>query len=147
VPNVVEAGTPFNRGKMTTLKTGTDVTIVAAGSMVSRALAAAEILALQGISANVINATFIAPLDTEALEAAADSTKAIITVEEANIAGGLGAAVASFISGLTDDKRVPVKILGTDDWSPTLSTDALYEHFGLTAENIAQTASEVLSRV
>ena len=147
VPNVVETGTPFNRGKMTILKTGTDVTIVAAGSMVSRALAAAEILALQSISANVINATFIAPLDLEALEAAATSTRAIITVEEANIAGGLGAAVASYVSGVSGDKRVPVKLLGTDDWSPTLSTDSLYEHFGLTAENIAKTASEVLGSV
>ena len=146
VPNLVQAGTPFVRGKFVQLAAGKDVTIIAAGSMVSRAVAAAALLKAKGVSARILNATFIAPLDIEAIKKAANETSAIVTVEEANIAGGLGAAVASVVVGLDSESRVPLKIIGTDDWSPTLSTDALYDHFGLTAENIAQSAVEALAR-
>lgn len=146
VPNLVAEGTEFERGKFVQMTSGNDVTIIAAGSMVSRAMAAAAILNAKGMSARVLNATFIAPLDVAAIAKAARETRAIVTVEEANIAGGLGAAVASVVVGLGADSRVPLKIIGTDDWSPTLSTDALYTHFGLTAENIATAAQEVLSR-
>jgi transketolase len=114
--------------------------------MVSRAVAAAAILKDKGVSTRILNATFIAPLDVASIVKAASETNAIVTVEEANIAGGLGAAVASVVLGLTADSRVPLKIIGTDDWSPTLSTEALYTHFGLTAENIAAAAEEVLAR-
>ena len=146
VPNLVAEGTEFVRGKFVQMSEGKDVTIIAAGSMVSRAVAAASILKSKGVHARILNATFIAPLDIEAIKNAAKETGAIVTVEEANIAGGLGAAVASVVIGLEADSRVPLKIIGTDDWSPTLSTEALYTHFGLTAENIASAAQEVLAR-
>ena len=146
VPNLVAEGTKFERGKFVQMSDGNDVTIIAAGSMVSRAVAAAATLKHQGVHARILNATFIAPLDVDAIKRAAKETKAIVTVEEANIAGGLGAAVASVVVGLDADSRVPLKIIGTDDWSPTLSTDGLYTHFGLTAENIAASANEVLAR-
>lgn len=146
VPNLVAEGTEFVRGKFVQMSEGKDVTIIAAGSMVSRATAAAAILKSKGLQARILNATFIAPLDIEAIKKAAKETGAIVTVEEANIAGGLGAAVASVVVGLDADSRVPLKIIGTDDWSPTLSTEALYTHFGLTAENIANAAQEVLAR-
>lgn len=146
VPNLVAEGTEFVRGKFVQMSEGNDVTIIAAGSMVSRAVAAAAILKSRGVAARILNATFIAPLDIEAIKNAAKQTGGIVTVEEANIAGGLGAAVASVVVGLDADSRVPLKILGTDDWSPTLSTEALYTHFGLTAENIAAAAQEVITR-
>jgi len=146
VPNLVAEGTPFTRGAFVEMASGNDVAIIAAGSMVSRAIAAASILKQQGVSARVLNATFIAPLDVAAIKKAAAETRGIVTVEEANVAGGLGAAVASVLGTLDNSSRVPLRIVGTDDWSPTLSTDALYTHFGLTAENIALQASEVLSR-
>ena len=146
VPNLVAEGTEFVRGKFVQMSEGKDVTIIAAGSMVSRAVAAAAVLSSKGVHARILNATFIAPLDIEAIKKAAKETGAIVTVEEANIAGGLGAAVASVVVGLDAHSRVPLKIIGTDDWSPTLSTDALYTHFGLTAENIANAAQEVLAR-
>jgi transketolase len=146
VPNLVAEGTVFERGKFVQMTSGNHVTIIAAGSMVSRAMAAAALLGAKGVSARVLNATFIAPLDVAAIAKAARETRAIVTVEEANIAGGLGAAVASVVVGLDAEARVPLKIIGTDDWSPTLSTDALYTHFGLTAENIVASAQEVLSR-
>ena len=143
VPNVTTATTPFELGKWQTLHEGTDVTIIATGSQVSRALAAAAVLAESGIQARVLNATFIAPLDVAAIKAAATQTKAIVTVEEANIAGGLGAAVASVLVQ-TEGAHVPMRIIGNDSWAPTLSTDGLYEHFGLTAENITAKVREVL---
>ena len=146
VPNLVAEGTEFVRGKFVQMSEGKDVTIIAAGSMVSRAVAAAAILKSKGVHARILNATFIAPLDIEAIKKAAKETGAIVTVEEANIAGGLGAAIASVVVGLDAESRVPLKVIGTDDWSPTLSTDALYTHFGLTAENIANAAQEVLAR-
>ncbi len=114
--------------------------------MVSRAIAAAAILKQQGVNARILNATFIAPLDVAAIKKAAKETRGIVTVEEANVSGGLGAAVASVLGTLDAASRVPLRIIGTDDWSPTLSTDALYTHFGLTAENISQQVNEVLAR-
>jgi transketolase len=146
VPNVTTQATGFELGKWNQLAAGTDVTIVAAGSMVSRAMAAVHQLSATGVSAAVVNATFISPLDLVALRAAASSTRAIVTVEEANIAGGLGAAVASAMSQFDSSARVPLRILGTDHWAPTFSTDGLYEHFGLTAEGITAAALEVLAR-
>ena len=146
VPNLVAEGTEFVRGKFVQMSEGKDVTIIAAGSMISRAVAAEAILKSKGVHARILNATFIAPLDIEAIKKAAKETGAIVTVEEANIAGGLGAAIASVVVGLDAESRVPLKIIGTDDWSPTLSTEALYTHFGLTAENIANAAQEVLAR-
>jgi transketolase len=143
VPNVTNATTPFELGKWQTLREGADATIIATGSQVSRALAAAAVLAESGIKARVLNATFIAPLDVAAIKAAANQTKAIVTVEEANIAGGLGAAVASVLVQ-TSGAHVPMRIIGNDAWAPTLSTDGLYEHFGLTAENITAKVREVL---
>jgi transketolase len=146
VPNLVADGTPFARGAFVEMASGNDVTIIAAGSMVSRAVAAAAILKQQGVNARILNATFIAPLDVAAIKKAAKETRGIVTVEEANVSGGLGAAVASVLGTLETASRVPLRIVGTDDWSPTLSTDALYAHFGLTAENIAQQVNEVLAR-
>ncbi len=146
VPNTTPAGAKFERGKFVTVREGSDVSIIATGSMVSRALSAAATLAEQGVSARVLNATFIAPLDQQAIIDASTGTRAIVTVEEANVSGGLGAAVASLVATSPEAGRVPMAIIGTNDWSPTLSTDGLYEHFGLTAANIVAKAKEVLSR-
>ena len=147
VPNVSPADSSWELGRMNTLRDGNDVTLLATGSMVSRALAAAALLATQGVKARVINAAFIAPFDQETVRQAAAQTRAIVTIEEANVAGGLGAAVASYVTSLPAAERPALHILGTDDWSPTLSTDGLYTHFGLTAENIVAAALEVRARV
>ena len=146
VPNLVAEGTELVRGQMQTIRAGANATIIATGSMLSRAVAAAEILRGLSIEVRVLNAPYIAPLDEAAVLAAALETGAIVTVEEANVAGGLGAAVAAVVVASAADGRVPMRILGTNDWSPTLSTDALYEHFGLTAEQIAVSVQEVLAR-
>ena len=91
-------GYKFELGKGATLRDGTDVTIIAVGMNVQMALAAADKLAAEGVSARVIDMHTIKPLDTELVLKAAKETGAIVTTEEANVLGGLGAAVAEYLS-------------------------------------------------
>ncbi|WBU37918.1 transketolase family protein [Homoserinibacter sp. YIM 151385] len=144
VPDVTPEGAVLERGRIDRLRDGEDVTIVATGTLVSRALAAADALEARGISAAVLNAAWIAPFDTAAIEEAARGTRAIVTAEEANTAGGLGAAVASVVGQLTLDRHVSLRILGLTEFAPTGSTDVLLEHFGLTADGIVAAAEEAL---
>ena len=154
VPNVTTSATDWQLGKWNNLTgvgqesaiSSVDVTIVATGTQVSRALGAVEILKAKGVSAAVLNAGFIAPLDLAALQAAATVSRAIVTAEEANVAGGLGAGVASAMAQFPSAARKPMAILGVTAWAPTNSTEGLLEYFGLTAEGIAQSALEVLAR-
>lgn len=143
VPDVTTAETPWQRGKAQTLRAGDSVTIVATGTMVSRALDAAEALAADGVEARVLNMSWIAPFDHAAIEEAARETNAIVVAEEANIAGGLGAAVASVVAQLPTN-RVPVRILGFTEFAPTGSAAFLLTHFGLDAAGIAAAARESL---
>jgi transketolase len=146
VPDVTTDDDVLGRGRFLQHRPGDDVTIIGTGTMVARALDAAESLAAAGISARVLNAAYIAPLDVEAITAAARQTRAIITAEEANVAGGLGAAVASVVSQLEDGARVPMRILGLHEFAPTGSTRELLEYFGLTASRIVDAARELLGR-
>lgn len=146
VPSVTPEGMPLERGRFQALRDGTDVTIIATGTLVSRALVAADALAAQGISTRVLNASYIAPLDLDAIRDAARQTDAIVTAEEANVAGGLGAAVASVVSQLEDGARVPLRILGLTEFAPTGSADFLLDYFGLTARHIEIAAREAIGR-
>jgi transketolase len=142
VPDVSLEGSVIERGRFQLVRPGTDVTIIATGTLVSRAVEAAAELERSGISTRVLNAVYIAPLDVDAIRAAALETSAIITAEEANIAGGLGAAVASVVAQLPGDARVPLRILGLTEFAPTGSTDYLLEHFGLTSDSIVAAARD-----
>jgi transketolase len=147
VPTVSGDDAELERGKFILAREGTDVTIIAIGTEVSRALWAAESLAAEGISARVLNAAYLSPLDESSIQDAARQTGAIITAEEANVAGGLGAAVATVVGQLEDGARVPLRILGLKDhFAPTGSTDFLLNHFGLDADHIAAAAREALNR-
>ncbi|SEE67375.1 transketolase family protein [Ruania alba] len=145
VPDLPES-TALERGRFQQLRDGTDVTIIAAGTMVSRALQAADALAADGVTARVLNASWLAPFDTEAVHSAAAQTRAIVTAEEANVSGGLGAAVASVVAGLPAGQRVPVEILGLHELAPTGSTNALLTHFGLDPEHLAEAAKAGIAR-
>lgn len=147
VPDVTVDGDILERGRFGIARSGSDVTIIATGTMVSRALAAAELLADEGIDARVLNAAYIAPFDVDAVLAAASETRAIVTAEEANISGGLGAAVASVVIQSGSGLRPPMRILGLTEFAPTGSTDFLLEYFGLTAAGLAQSAKEALASV
>ena len=141
VPAVTAPGTAFEFGRGVQLTDGDDITIVTAGTLVSRALDAAEQLAADGIRARVINMPFVEPLDHTAVLAAARQTRGIVTAEEATVTGGLGAAVATL---LAQTHPGPMRILGVPrTFAPTGSASFLLEHYGLTAHGIAAAAREL----
>ena len=140
VPEVTPEDAPLEPGQAITLRDGDDVTIVAVGTMVSRAIDAAEKLRADGIQARVINMPFVDPLDQATLLEAARETRGIVTVEEAIVSGGLGAAVASLVA---QHQPTPMRILGITGFGPTGSASYLLDHFGLTADGIAAAAHEL----
>jgi len=143
VPDVTPPGSPFRPGQAIQLMDGNDVTIIAAGTMVSRALDAATLLRHEGIGARVLNITFVEPLDTVAILAAAAQTAGIVTAEEATTTGGLGAAVASLTA---QHQPARLRILGVPrSFAPTGSTAFLLEHFGLTTGHIAAAARDIMA--
>ena len=128
----------FEIGKGVTYREGKDVTIVATGYMVHLAVEAADILKGEGIDAGVINIHTIKPLDTELIVSAAKRSGAIVTAEEHNVIGGLGAAVCE---ALTCEYPVPVMRVGVEDsYGRSGKVPELLEIYGLTAANIAAKA-------
>ncbi len=144
VPTLFDKDTyKFEIGKGTIMADGTDVTIVATGIMLEMALAAKELLAAEGISARVVNMATIKPIDTELLVKCATETGAIVTAEEHNIIGGLGAAVAE---ALGETAPVPVVRVGVEDsYGRSGKVPALLELYGLTPANIAEKAKKAIS--
>jgi transketolase len=142
VPAVTTPETVFRPGRNALLRQGDDVTLVAVGTMVSRALAAAEKLAARGIGARVLGVSTVQPLDAESILAAARETRGIVTAEEGVVTGGLGAAVAELV---VQEAPVRMRILGVTEFAPTGSASFLLEHFGLTADGIADAAVELLA--
>ena len=133
----------FELGKGVLLADGTDVTIVATGLMVSMALEAKELLAAEGISARVINIHTIKPIDRDIITKAAAETGAIVTAEEHNIIGGLGAAVAETVC---ETAPVPVVRVGMNDtYGHSGTVPALLEAYGLTPAHIVESAKKAIS--
>jgi transketolase len=141
VPDVHGAGYAFRIGRAAQLREGDDVTLIANGVMVHRAIAAAELLASEGIAARVLNMATASPLDREAIVAAAHETGGIVTAEEHIVRGGLGGAVAEVV---VTERPVPMRLLGFPGFAPTGSIDFLLEWAGLTVEGIARAARAVL---
>jgi transketolase len=142
VPEVHDAQWQFEVGRAVPLRDGSDVTIVAAGVTVSRALEAAALLEEDGISAAVLNLSTIRPIDREAVARAA-ARGPIVTVEEHTVYGGLGGAVAEVVV-TTHPTRM--QLLGVPGcFAPTGSPEFLIEHFGLHPEGI-RTAARTLVR-
>jgi len=132
----------FEIGKGVTLRYGKDVTIVATGYMVHLALEAAEMLESDDIDARVINIHTVKPLDTAILAKAAKETGAIVTAEEHNVIGGLGAAVCEAVA---QSCPVPVLRVGVEDqYGRSGKVPELLEIYGLTAENIKNKVKEAL---
>jgi len=137
-------GYQFELGKGVTLREGTDVTVIAVGLMVQKALAAAELLAAEGISVRVIDMHTVKPLDTELVLKAARETGCIVTTEEHSVVGGLGEAVCACVS---ENCPVPVVRHGVmDEFGRSGKAEAVLEHFGLTAEGIAAKVKEALAK-
>ena len=132
----------FEMGRGIVMREGTDVTIVACGLMVGEAVAAAEELAAQGVSAEVVNIHTVKPLDEELVRASAHKTGRVVTVEEHSVIGGLGDAV---LAALSEDP-VPVKKIGVRDTFGESGPGAeLLHKYGLDAANIVATVRDFLA--
>ncbi|WP_210530503.1 transketolase family protein [Rubellimicrobium arenae] len=142
VPELDMPGRAFRVGRAETVRAGDDLALIACGTTVHLAAAAADRLAAEGVRARVLNMATVSPIDREAvLEAAA--TGAIVTVEEANLQGGLGGAVAEITA---QARPVPVEMVGFPGFLPTGSVDWLFAEYGLSAEGIAAAARRALAR-
>ncbi|MBR4726375.1 MAG: transketolase family protein [Clostridia bacterium] len=144
VPRVFDESYQFEIGKAVVLRPGTDVTICATGLMVKEALEAQEMLAAEGISAEIVNVATIKPLDNETILTSAAKTGAVVTAEEHSIIGGLGSAVAEAVC--EGGKPVPVVRLGVNDTfgksGPALE---LLHIFGLDAQTIVAKAKQAIA--
>ena len=128
-------GYRFELGKGVTLREGGDVTVMAVGLMVQRALAAAQLLAGEGIDVRVVDMHTVKPLDTELVLRCARETGCIVTTEEHNIVGGLGEAVCACVA---EGCPVPVLRHGVADvFGRSGKAEQVLEYYGLTAEGIA----------
>jgi len=134
----------FEIGKAQFFSEGTDVTIVACGHLVWKAIEAGKILEEKGISVEVINMHTVKPLDEEAILKSIRKTKCVVTAEEHNIIGGLGDAVAQVAA---KHFPIPVEYVGTQDTFGESGTPTqLLEKYGLTAEHIVAAAEKVIAR-
>lgn len=144
LPKVHADDYKFELGKAVRLREGGDVTLIANGVVVSRALDAADLLAKSGIEARVLSMSTVKPLDRESIVNAARETGAIVTAEEALAAGGLGGAVAEV---LAVEHPTPMRIVGVPDiFAPTGTAEFLLGHFGISAEGISKAALEVIGK-
>ncbi len=133
----------FEIGRGVVYRDGTDVTIIATGYMVHLALSAADMLLDEGISAAVVDIHTVKPIDCELIEKMARKTGAIVTAEEHNIIGGLGAAVSEVVSRTCPVPQLRVGV--EDEYGRSGQVPELLEIYGLTAENIRDKAKEAIS--
>lgn len=144
VPNFTPADQNFEIGKAVMLNEGTDVTIIATGHMVWKAIEAGEKLAEQGISAEVINIHTIKPLDDAAILKSVAKTKCVVTAEEHQMNGGLGDSVAQLLSRHTPAPQEFVAV--NDSFGESGTPDQLMTKYGLDAVNIVEAAQKVMKR-
>ena len=137
-------GYKFELDKGVTLKDGKDVTVIATGLMVQMALKAREMMAAEGVSVRVIDMHTIKPLDGELVRKAALETGCIVTSEEHSIIGGLGGAVAEFLS---ENCPTPLVRHGVNDaFGRSGTANAVLEAYGLTPEVLCDKIREALAK-
>ena len=124
------------------LREGGDVTLAACGVEVAQALAAADLLAEKGISAEVIDVFSVSPLDEDTILASAAKTGKVVTCEEHNVTTGMGAAIAEL---LAERQPTPMRFVGMRSFGTSAPGDVLLEHFGLDGAGIARTVEEFLA--
>lgn len=143
--DVVPAGMKFEAGRALLLRDGRDVAFLASGETVVHALLAAASLAARGVSARVLSFHTIKPLDTSAVLAAALECRAVVTVEEHMVSGGLGEAVAATL--LEAGLAPRFKRVGFPDEDTVTGAQAdIFRHYGISMEGLAATASDLLAR-
>jgi transketolase len=142
VPQIYADDYIFRLGKAITVRPGNDVTLISNGTVLWRALVAAERLSAQGIDARVLAMPTVKPLDVDAVLTAAAETGGIVTAEEATTAGGLGGAVAET---LAQHHPARMRILGVPEFAPTGSAGFLLDRYGMSPDGIAQAAGSLLT--
>jgi len=143
-PIITTDKTPFEIGKAYVFEKGADVTLIATGTMTYQALLAAELLYKDGIEAEVIHVPTIKPLDSETILKSVRKTGCAVTVEEGQVIGGLGGAVAEL---LVEHHPVPMQRIGMQDsFGESGTPDELLTHFGLDAKHIRLAAHHVTDR-
>ena len=144
VPDIFPKDHQFSVGKANVVREGSDVSIIANGTLTHRALKAAELLAANDINARVINMATISPLDYQSIIDAAVETGAIVTCEEHSVHGGLGSAIAETV---VQHQPVPMAILGVPGiFAPTGSANFLLDEFGMSPEGICSTATKLMKK-
>lgn len=134
IENILDDDYSFELGKASQLRDGDDISIIACGPMVSKAVKASDLLAQEGIRARVVNMSTIKPLDESTIDDCAINTRAILTVEDHSIIGGLGSAVSEYVS---ENCPTRVKKIGVaDEFGMSAKAEELYEHFGMTTDDI-----------
>ncbi|WP_329740053.1 transketolase family protein [Enorma massiliensis] len=143
LPEVYDEGFTCDVAFANVLREGSDISIMACGVEVAQALAAADALAAEGISAEVVDVMSVKPLDEEAIIASAAKTGRVLTVEEHSIYGGMGSAVAELLG---EKHPVPVTRLGLTTFGQSGDAAELLAHYGLDAAGIAARVREVLGK-
>lgn len=132
----------FELGKGSILRKGQDIAVFAIGAMVEKALEAAELLEKESISTAVINMSTLKPLDRQTILDMARTTRAVISIEDHSVYGGLGSAIAECLS---QNHPTKMKIMGiANKFGRSGSPDELYTHYGLSAKNIVTEAKNIL---
>lgn len=143
-PVITEEGAPFEIGRAKVMRNGTDVTLFGCGQMTAMCLEAAETLASEGVSAEVVNVSTIKPIDSATITESVSRTGCCVTAEEHSIIGGLGSAVAEV---LAEGRPAPMERVGTrDTFGESGKPDELMVKYGLTPATIAEAARKVISR-
>ena len=137
-------GSEFTIGEGITLRDGKDVTVFACGLLVGEALAAADALAREGVSARVVDLFTVKPLDEGLVARCAAETGAVVSAENHNVIGGLGSAVADALARMCP---VPMEFVGVGDrFGEVGPQEYLMERFGLTAADVAAKAKKAIER-
>ncbi len=144
VPNFTPEDQNFEIGKAVMLNEGNDVTIITTGHLVWKAIEAGQILAEQGIDAEIINIHTIKPLDTEAIVNSVRKTRCVVTAEEHQISGGLGESVAQC---LAQENPAPMEFVGVKDvFGESGKPEELMEKYGLSTTHIVEAAKKAYNR-
>ncbi|HEX5448023.1 MAG TPA: transketolase C-terminal domain-containing protein [Candidatus Saccharimonadales bacterium] len=141
-PIITTEHTPFQIGRAYVFREGKDVSLIATGTMTYVALTAAHSLAKDGVDAEVVHVPTLKPIDHAVILASAEKTRHVVTVEEGQINGGLGGAVAELLS---ENLPTPMIRVGMNDhFGESGKPEELLKHFGLTPQHIAMTAHSLL---
>lgn len=143
-PDVHESNVEVPRGRFLRVREGNDVTVIATGIGVNAAVGAAERMAGDGVTVRVLDAVYLKPLDVDAIEIAARETGRILVVEEHNVIGGLGTAVAEAVAMLGVPARI-AKLGIEDQYALVAPPSHLYRHYGLTADGVVDRLRGLLS--